>query len=207
MASVLNGPNQDDANWFADYQWRWQKGSLTVDHPVVCKVKRLSRVVAYKFGNRELADDLAQNCYLALLKIEFRGESKLDTLITTILENLNKREWNKGGGKRRKEIAEIVDMPDASSDEVMKAMVAQVSSERFMEKLVSENSDVKATVIDTIANAETIIGRKRIAAIATARLGKTVTRHQVEVILGQLRDKLRNGGSGSGSSSSPLPAP
>ena len=204
MESVLNGPNQDDANSLVDYQKRWHDRSLTDDHPVRIKVKKLSRVVAYKFGNRELADDLEQNCCLALLKIKFRGKSKLDTLITTILKNLNRKEWRKAGGKRRKEIVEIVDMPDASSREVLEAVIAHVSSERLMEKLVSENSDVRATVVDTIANAETIIGRKRIAEIASARLGKKVTRHQVEVILGQLRGNLTNDGGGSGS---PLPAP
>lgn len=192
MDNMLNDSQQDESEWLVDYQKQWHYGTLSVSHPVMIKVKRLARVVAYKFGNPELADDLEQNCLLALLTAGFRGGSKLDTFIVTILVNLNRREWRKRGGNRQKE---IVDMPDTSSQEVLEAVLRHLSSERWMKKLVSENSDVKSIVIRTIIEAEKIIGRKRIAEIATEKSGKKVTRHQVEVILRRFRDDLTDGSS------------
>jgi hypothetical protein len=192
MDNMSNDPRQDEAEWICDFQKQWSYRTLGVDHPVMIKVKRWARVVAYKFGNPELADDLEQNCLLSLATAKFRADSKLDTFIVTILMNLNRKEWHKRGGDRQKE---LVDMPDTSSQEVLEAALRHISSERWMKKLVSEQSDVKKIVVSTIMNADKIIGRKRIAEIATEESGKKVTRHQVEVILRQLRESVTTGGS------------
>lgn len=193
MDNMLTGSKQDESEWLSDFQKQWYYGTLGVDHQVMIKVKKWARVVAYKFGNPELADDLEQNCLLALSTTKFRAESKLDTFIVTILENLNRAEWRKRGGNRQKE---LVEMPDTSSQEFLEAVLQHISSERWMKKLVSEKSDVKRIVVSTIMNAEKIIGRKRIAEIATEESGKKVTRHQVEVILRQMHDNLTGGNSG-----------
>jgi DNA-directed RNA polymerase specialized sigma24 family protein len=180
--------NQKDLEIFWDFREQWQNRSLTNEHVVMVKVKKWAKRIAYRYDDSQRADDLEQSCLLALVKSNYQGKARLDTFIVNILLHENIAEWRRNGGQRLTEFPE--EMQDESCREIMNGVLKRISDDRLMEKLLNTESELKRSVVLIIVRSEHLIGRKRIAELASKQLGRKVTRYEVEVALEQLRDNL-----------------
>lgn len=168
-----------------DFQEQWRNNTLSDDHVVMVKVKKWSRTIAYKFKRPQHADDLEQATRIALSSCDYQGKSKLDTYIVRILLNENSAEWRKSGAQRQGELS--ANVPDVASQELMDAVLARVSLEKYMGRHLASRPDFHREVLRVVIEAEREIGRQRIAEVLSGKLDRKVTRYEVEVALEQMR--------------------
>jgi len=178
----------EDMKDFLDFEQSWQNNTLTNDHVVMVKVRRWAESIAYDFNKPARARDLEQDCLMALITSGYSGWASLDTYIVKILLRKNIAAWRKDGAKRQAEMP--VEIEAEAGSEFSEAVIARLSSDKLVKELLMTN-ELIATVVRILIEVEHSVGRKRIAELASVRLGRKVTRYQVEVALEQLRDRLQ----------------
>lgn len=191
MEKPVNGRDvrfPKDLAAFQDFERLSRSGDLKSDHVVMVKVARWAKGIAYKFNAASRADDLGQDCLMALLASGYSGQASLDTFIVKVLLSKNIAAWRKDGAKRQAEMP--VDLKDEVSSEFSQAIEARLSSDDLLDDLLRSNDKLFTTVVEIISQAEHSIGRQRIAELASERLQRVVNRYQVEMILKKLRDRL-----------------
>lgn len=177
-----------DMEDFRDFEQSWRDNTLTKDHVVMVKVRQWAERIAYNYNNASRAGDLEQDCLMALITSGFNGWASLDTFIVKILLSKNIAAWRKDGSKRKAEMPAEVE--DKASSEFSEAVITRLSSDALVRELLMTN-ELIAAIVRILIEVEHTIGRKRIAELASVRLNRKVTRYQVEVALGQLRERLK----------------
>jgi hypothetical protein len=193
MVEIVNEgevPYAKDLEEFRDFQRVWADGTLPDNHPVMIKVKRSAEELAYSYKNSSIGDDLTNECLMALSTCGFNGKAKLETFIQKILLNKNRADFRQRGGKRQAELPE--EMEDLTSIEFATAVMERLELDGMLKALLRSRNDLTETVLQIILEAEQTIGRRRIAELASKRLGWDVSRHQVELIYEKWRKILRN---------------
>ncbi len=187
----LTEPTQErDVAAFQDFKRQWDEGTLSDNHQVVVKTFGWCRSLAYRYGCPDRADDLRQEALMRLAKNNYRGEAALDIYILSIVQRLNIAQWRQGGGNHRDEFPE--DAVDEASRELPEKVLRRLEEEEMMKNLIITKGELRREVVAIILRAESRVGRRRIAEIASQTLGHKVTRHEVENVLSRLRDELRN---------------
>lgn len=178
----------EDMKDFRDFEQSWRNDTLTKDHVVMVKVRQWADRIAYDYNKASRARDLEQDCLVALITSGYNGWASLDTFIVKILLRKNIAAWRKDGAKRKAEMP--VEIEDKAGSEFSDAVLARTSSDHLVESLLASDDKLMTTVVEIVTQAEHTIGRKRIAELASARLGTKVSRHKVEVVFDKLRDRL-----------------
>lgn len=187
---MVNIELDTDVAIFQDFQRQWRERTLTNDHPVIVKTTKWTRILTYRYGCLDRADDYKQEALLRLVNSSFRGEARLDTYILSIVQRLNIADWQQGGGQRRGSWP-MVDVKDEASQELFDKVVQRLSEDKLMAELLTTQSELKRTIMQIVVRAERQVGRRRLAEIASRMLGRNVTRHEVEVVFSQLREVVQ----------------
>lgn len=178
-----------DLTAFQDFIRQWNESTLSEDNPVVVKTSHWTKLLAFRYGYPDRADDLRQEALMRLATSEYRGQTALDTYILAIVRRLNIAAWRLGGGKRRDELP--AEMTDEESPELFEKALRTVEEDEFVTRLLATRSVLRRLIVEIILDAEKQVSIRRMAESASQKLGYKVTRHEVQNVLKELREELK----------------
>ena len=203
--------NEDDVAVYQSFLREWDAERLKSTHPVMILVENLAKVVAIKHGCAAQYTDIRNETLLSLAReSNYEGKCSLKGYVMRVL--IRKvpvvkaplvrlpRQTKKDGKPCVEERivykyvmlddepdeAPVMELPDEHSDKLADKVLLRLAYDKLMREKIAAMPELTRTIIDIVTEHEESLGSRRIAEEATVRLGRKVTRHQVEVVFTQL---------------------
>ncbi len=202
---------EDDVAVYQSFLREWEAGTLTGAHPVIIMVDYWAKVVAIKHGCASQYMDIKSETLLSLAReSQYAGRCSLRGYVMRILIRKvpvvkaplvrlprQSKKGEKPGVEERivytyvmlddePEEAPVRELPDERSDKLADKVLLRLAYDKLMQEKIAVMPELTRTIIDIVTEHEECLGSRRIAEVATGRLGRKVTRHQVEIALMQL---------------------
>jgi DNA-directed RNA polymerase specialized sigma24 family protein len=211
MEGIMEKNFEDDVAVYENFREQWDAGTLTGAHPVMRMGDYWAKVVAFKHDCASQYADLRDEALLSLAtESNYEGRCSLKGYIVRVLiskvsivkaplvrEPRKPKKGSDSGVEER--VAPRYVMLDDDANETPVMELADERSEKLADKVLLRlafDTELKAkiaalpelqrVIVDIIVEFEEQLGSRRIAAEATMRLGRKVTRYQVDIALAQL---------------------
>jgi hypothetical protein len=203
---------EEDVSDFNSFRDECKAGTLTDAHPVMRMIDYWSKVVAKKYHcDSSQRDDIKQATLLSLLsESNYEGRCSLKNYIVRVLiskVSIAKAPPVKGPRKPKKDEgsdaeerivfkyvmlddntneASVIELADERSENLVDKVLRHLAYDELMEGKMASMPELQRIVVEIVLEFEENLGSRRIAKEATKRLGRQVTRYQVEIALAQL---------------------
>lgn len=201
---------EDDIAVFETFRDQWDAKTLTEAHPVMNMVEHWAKVVAFKHGCASQYADLRDEALLSLAtEGHYAGQGSLKGYVLRVLISkvpVVKAPLVKAPRKPRNgensgleepfkhkyvllddsDETSIMDLPDERSDKLADKVLLRIAYDRELREKIAALPDLQRVIVDIVNEHEERLSTRHIAKEAAKRLGRNVTRHQIEIALEQL---------------------
>jgi hypothetical protein len=198
----------DDVTIFEDFQEQWDAETLTGAHPVMSLVDYWAKVVAIKYDCVPQWMDIKDEALISLAtESKYEGRCSLKNYVMRVLISKvsvvraplvrvprKPKQVGDSGGEGR--VAPRYVRPDDDTDEGPATELIDERSMKLPDRVLLRlafDTEVRAkfealpelprTIVAIVEDHEERLGRRRLAEEATKRLGRNITRHQVNIAL------------------------
>lgn len=201
-----------DVAAFNSYRDECKAGTLTGAHPVMVMINHLAGVVALRHGcDHQQRKDITQDAIVSLAyESNYDGRGSLKGYVLRVLISKvaaakprpvkEPRKHRKGKDSIAEERivfkyvpldhatgdAPGIEIADERSENLVDKVLRKLAYDELMEGKLASAPELQRAVVEIVIEFEENLGARRIAEEASKRLGRKVTRYQVEIALAQL---------------------
>jgi DNA-directed RNA polymerase specialized sigma24 family protein len=203
---------EDDVADYKNFHDEYVAGTLTDAHPVMIMVDHWAGVVAFKYGcDSHQREDIRQEALFSLAnESNYEGRCSLKGYVVRVLVSKvsvvkaplvrvprkPKKVGNSTGEERvtpgyvmlddHADETPVMELADERSEKLADKVLLHLAFDTELREKIAALPELPRLIVDIVNEHEELLGRRRIAAEATKRLGRKVTRHQVNIALAQL---------------------